>query len=36
MFMTREVSGALSEAIAMIKEIMSKLIQTRSVGEKKS
>lgn len=33
--MTREVSGALSEAIAMIKEIVSKHIQTRSV-EKKS
>lgn len=33
--MTREVSRALSEAIAMIKEIVSKLIQTRSAEKKK-
>ena len=32
-FITREISGALSKAIAMIKEIMSKLIQIRSVGQ---
>ena len=32
-FITREISGSLSKAIAMIKEIMSKLIQIRSVGQ---
>lgn len=33
MFITREVSGALSEVIAMIREIMSKFIQTRNVRQ---